>query len=161
MEYWKNIIDNEDYQVSNLGNVKSLKSGKEIILKGGINSRGYHCIGLCKDGVQKIRTIHQLVAIHFLNHVPSGQKLVVDHIDGNKINNKLDNLQILTNRLNTSKGYINKETSSRYTGVYWCKTRNKWRSRISINGKDKHLGFYSDEINASIAYQKELNNIIN
>ena len=159
MEVWKNITGNEDYQVSNYGNVKSLKLGRERILKGGINSRGYHCVGLCKDGIQKIRTTHQLVAIHFLNHIPSGLKLVVDHIDGNKQNNRLDNLQILTNRLNASKGYISKETSSKYTGVNWSKRDCKWRSRIYVNGKDKHLGFYNNEIEASQAYQKALKNI--
>lgn len=159
MEVWKNIEGYKDYQVSNLGNVKSLKYGKERVLKGGINSRGYHCIGLCVNGIQKERTIHQLVAIHFLNHIPSGQELVIDHIDGNKKNNRLDNLQILTNRLNASKGYLNKKTSSQYTGVNWCKVRNKWRSRIYIKGKEKHLGLYEIEIEASIAYQKALSNL--
>lgn len=161
MEIWKTIIENEDYQVSNFGNVKSLKNGKQIILKGGINSRGYHCVGLCKDGIQKNKTIHQLVAIHFLNHSPSGLELIIDHIDGNKKNNRLDNLQIVTNRFNTSKGYIYKETSSDYTGVSRHKLRNKWRARIYINSKDIHLGLFETELEASQAYQKELNNIIN
>jgi hypothetical protein len=161
MEFWKNIIGNEDYQVSNLGNVKSLKSSKERVLKGGINSRGYHCVGLCKDGIQKIRTTHQLVAIHFLNHIPSGLRLVVDHIDGNKRNNTLDNLQILTNRENCSKDKINKVKSIKHIGVNWSKRDCKWRARIYINGKDKHLGFYEKEIDASNAYKKALNNLIN
>lgn len=161
MEIWKTIIGNEDYQVSSLGNVKSLKHGKQRILKGGINSRGYHCVGLCKGGVQKERTVHQLVAIHFLNHLPSGLELIIDHIDGNKKNNRLDNLQIVTNRFNASKGYISKETSSYYTGVSRHKLRNKWRARIYINGKDKHLGLFETELEASQAYQKALNNLIN
>lgn len=161
MEIWKDIIGYNDYKVSNLGRVKSIKHGKEVFLKGGKNSRGYRCIGLCENGIQKIRTVHQLVAIAFLNHVPSGLNFIVDHIDDDKLNNKLDNLQILTNRGNTSKGYVKKNTSSKYTGVSWCKNKSKWRSRIYILGKDKHLGFFNSETEASNTYHEALNNLIN
>jgi hypothetical protein len=161
MEIWKNINSNKDYKVSNLGNVKSIKRGKERILKGGTNSRGYHCVGLCENGFQKIRTVHQLVAIAFLDHEPCGLDLIVDHIDGDKKNNSLSNLQLITNRLNASKGYLNKKTSSKYTGVTQYKKTNKWRSRIYIEGKEIALGLFNSEIEASNAYNKAVNNLIN
>ena len=145
------------YEVSNLGNVKSLKFGKERILKSGVNSNGYLSVNLHKDSKQKTKKIHQLVAGAFLNHTPNGHNLVVNHIDFNKQNNKVNNLEIVTNRQNTNLKHI--KSSSSYVGVSWSKTNKKWRSRIVINGKQKHLGFFTNELEASKAYQTALNNL--
>jgi ribosomal protein L15E len=70
----------------------------------------------------------------FLNHTPCGYKIVVDHIDNNiKTDNRLENLQLITQRENVSKDI--KNTSSKYIGVCWHKKAKKWRSSIQINGK--------------------------
>ena len=161
-EIWKDIIGYEGvYQVSNLGKVKSLKRNgrnSDKILKQGLNSHRYLLTSLSKNGKSKTKMIHKLVAEAFLNHTSCGRKLVVDHIDNNKINNKLDNLQIITQRENVSKDKEN--CSSIHTGVSWYKQVNKWRSYIVINGKFKHLGFFTNELKASEAYQNALSNII-
>ena len=147
------------YEVSNFGNVKSLKRTdsrghrvKERILKQSIAGNSYLRVKLF-NGIQYV---HQLVAITFLNHVPNGNKIVVDHIDNNKLNNRLDNLQLITNRENLSK---EKRGTSKYTGVYWNKQCKKWHSSITINSKIKYLGQYTNEIQASNAYQHELKRI--
>ena len=159
IEAWKDIPGYEGvYQVSNLGNVRSLKFNKFKVLKKSINSRGRYRVNLCKDG-QKLSNckISQLSAMAFLNHKPCGHKIVVDHIDNNKENDKLYNLQLLTSRENIVKDM--KIGSSKYTGVCWNKRQGKWQGSITVNGIIKHLGYFKDEKEAAKAYQNGLNEI--
>ena len=148
------------YEISNFGNVKSLERTnsmsrrvKERILKQSIAGNSYLRVKLFNG----IRYVHQLVAICFLNHLPNGNKIVVDHIDNNKSNNRLDNLQLVTQRENTSKD--RKGGSSKYIGVHWVKQCKKWKAAISINGKTKIIGMFTNELQASNAYQYELKRI--
>ena len=155
MEIYKDVIGYEGvYQVSNLGNVKSFRYGKERQMKQSKDSSGYLVIGIRLNNVPKIRRVHQLVAESFLNHTRCGYKLVVNHIDFNKTNNKLDNLEIVTQRENSNQKHL--KSSSKYIGVSWSKSRNKWVALIYLNGKHKNLGRFNDELEASKAYQKAL-----
>lgn len=77
----------------------------------------------------------------------------VDHIDNNPLNNNVTNLRVITKRENSSK---DRKGISKYTGVTFNKKSNKWRSQIWINGKNKTLGSFDDELEAHRAYQKEL-----
>ena len=160
VEVWKDIPKFEGvYQVSNLGNVRSLKFKKLKLLKKSINKRGRYRVSLCKDGHKLTNCkISQLSAMAFLNHKPCGHKIVVDHIDNNKENDKLYNLQLISNRENTIKD--TRRGSSKYVGVSWHKNINKWRTSIYIKGKIKHLGYFTDEKEAAQAYQNELKKII-
>ena len=164
-EVWKCILGYEGiYMISNLGSVKSLQRlvpsknskrlVKEKILKQCIDSVGYLHVGLNKENKHKTFKIHKLVAIAFLNHSPCGYKIVVDHIDDNKLNNNANNLQLVSQRENASKN--KKSGSSVFTGVNWHKQHKKWHSKIELNGKSKHLGYFETELEASKAYQKEL-----
>ena len=158
IEVWKDIPNYEGlYQVSNLGNVRSLnykKTGKVKNLVLNINSVGRQCVSLCNNN-KKTYNVHVLVAISFLNHKPNGYKIVVDHINNKPLNNKLYNLQRITQRQNTSKD--KRGGTSKYTGVYMDK--KKWRADIRINGKIKYLGLFTDEKEAAQAYQNELKKI--
>tara|TARA_R110002153_G_C13027118_1_gene468252 strand:- start:130 stop:600 length:471 start_codon:yes stop_codon:yes gene_type:complete len=156
MEIWKEIKGFENYKVSNLGRVKSCKKGKEKFLRLNLDS-GYLRVGLSSNGKGKIIRIHQLVAIAFLNHTPCGYKLVVDHINGVKTDNRLENLQVITQRENASKD--KKGGSSKYTGVSWSKRDKKWLTHIRINGKVKHLGTFTDELEAAQAYKIALRSL--
>ena len=168
-EIWKDIPDYEGlYQVSNLGRVKSLKrvvyrsSGylktvRERILKAGIDGCGYLIVRLSKDGKGKTFAVHKLVAIAFLNHIPCGLKEVVDHIDNNKLNNKVENLQLTTQRHNSSKDKSG--GTSKYIGVHWVSLRNKWMARIRLNGKRYYLGYFENELDAHNAYHNALKEI--
>ncbi len=159
MEIYKDVVGYEgDYQVSNLGNVKSIKFNKERHLKPSNHKMGYLVVGLCIKNIAKTKLIHQLVAEAFLNHKICNYKLVVNHIDFDKTNNNVDNLEIVTQRENTNKNHL--KSSSKYIGVFWNKRNNKWQSSITINRKSKHLGLFINELEASKAYQKELNNLI-
>jgi hypothetical protein len=163
-EIWKTIQGYENYEVSNFGNVKSkhryYKCGKSImickekILKPYI-IRGYYSVMLLK----KRFPIHKLVAMSFLNHVPCGHKEVVNHKDFNRLNNNLNNLEIVTQRENSNLLHI--PHSSKYTGVSWNKNAKKWTSHIRVNNIKIHLGYFINEIDAHNAYQNYLINFLN
>jgi|SRR6478736_752736 len=157
-EVYKKIIDFEDYEISNYGNVKSLKFGNYRILKPYKNKSGYYSVALCVDCKIKKYFIHQLVAIAFLNHIPNKMGLVINHKDSDKENNFAYNLEIVTQRENIHKKENLSKKTSKYTGVSFCKKSNKWRSQI-YNKKVISLGFYNTEIEASNVYKKALKKI--
>ena len=164
-EIWKDVKGYKGlYQASDLGNIKSLsryvnhRCGKKIIkeriLKPIVNHYGYLFVNLFKKGIKKTITVHQLVAIAFLNHTPNGHKLVCNHINFNKQDNRVENLEIVTNRENTNKKHL--KSTSKYTGVSWDKPLKKWAAYIHINIKKVHLGYYTNEYDAHLAYQNAL-----
>jgi len=165
-EIWKEILGYEElYQVSNCGNVKSLSRTitkgnityvtKDKLLKQSIDTVGYPYVNLSDYKKQKTFRIHQLVAIAFLSHIPNKYNgLLIDHIDGNKLNNNLNNLQLVTNRINSSKDRKNK--TSKFTGVSWHKQSNKWLAQVRKNDKVEYLGVFEKEEDAAIAYLNSL-----
>jgi len=161
-EQWKQIEGFPDYEISNFGNVASRKFGKYRILTGGIPSNGYRLITLSKDGAMHSTAIHILVWDHFGGNPRSGRKVQVDHIDNDKLNNGICNLQLLTARQNSSKKCKAYYKTSKYTGVSWHKQRKggSWRSQIKIKGSIKHLGAFKTELEAHEAYQKALKEIM-
>jgi len=169
IEIWKSVDGYAgQYEVSNLGNAKSLdrdvwhkkffykRIGK--ILKSGISRSGYSMIVLCKDGITIGRSVHQLVAIAFLGHRPGLDGLVVDHINGDKSNNRLFNLRLVTAYENSTTCFRANQSrlTSQYVGVCWKKENRKWAATITVNKKCKHIGYFDSEIDASNAYQNEL-----
>lgn len=165
MEIWKDIEGYEGlYQVSSLGRVKSLerivpnssngfRKIKERIRKTPKASHGYANVTLSKGNKISVFLVHQLVAIAFLDHTPNKFELVVDHINDNKLDNRAENLQIVTNRFNSTK---NPRGSSKYVGVSFDNSNKKWKSAIQINGENILLGNFDCELKAAEAYQKKL-----
>ena len=167
-ETWQAIKDYEGlYEISNIGRLKSLEKEwiagmgkkrhkKETIMKLFLGTNGYLITRIYNGDMRKTVKLHQLVWDVFGNKSRNGTKLQVDHIDNNKQNNRIDNLQLLTNRQNMSKYYKSKKNSSKYTGVCWAKAKNRWVAQIKINNKTKTLGYFKNEIDASAAYQNKL-----
>ena len=89
MEVWKKVVENDKYEVSNLGNVKSLHRG--IILKQSTLTAGYKQVSLSKDGKVVSRLVHRLVAQAFLPNPED--KPEVNHINGVKTDNNINNLE--------------------------------------------------------------------
>ena len=172
-EIWKDIPGYEGiYQCSNLGSIKSLEryvkhsnGGLRIvndrILKQNITLCGYKYIWLHNDGSRKSCRIHKLVAICFFNHKPDGYLVCVDHIDGNKLNNRVDNLRLVSSRENASfdnrKNFNN--LTSKYVGVHKASKDKKYTSRIRFNKVSYHLGYFTNEKDASNKYQEALEQI--
>lgn len=105
MEIWKDINGYEGYyQISNKGNVRSLDrfdgvhDRQETILKPNLKQNGYLQVGLRKHSTRKWIGVHRLVAIHFIENPDN--KPQVNHIDGNKQNNNVENLEWVTAKEN-------------------------------------------------------------
>jgi hypothetical protein len=92
-----------DYQVSSLGRVKSLKRSTELIMTVSVNSAGYATVVLYIEGVQINNRVHILVAESFLGVRPDGYE--VNHKDGDKLNNRADNLEYATPKENSQHAY--------------------------------------------------------
>ena len=136
---WKKI-EGYDYSISDQGLCRNNKTGR--ILKQGINSSGYLKVDIYKDGIGITVTIHRLLAVYFLS-CPS--HMDVDHIDGNRLNNNLSNLRVVTTQHNMWNVHKAK-------GYYWDKREGKWRAVIGVNGKSKHLGYHATEDLARAEY---------
>lgn len=79
---------------------------------------------------------------------------LIDHINGNKLDNRKENLRLCTNQQNTFNSKKQKNCSSKYKGVCWDKNKNKWLSQIRINEKHVQIGRYKNEIDAAKAYNE-------
>lgn len=102
MEIWKDVEGYEGkYQISNYGRILALnfKRTKLPKLKAQVISNGYFYVMLSKNSIAKNCSVHRLVAKHFLQSWDN--KLEVNHIDGNKLNNHISNLEMVTALENT------------------------------------------------------------
>lgn len=103
-EIWKDIKGYEGlYQVSNLGNVKSFYNSNIRLLKAGINSNKYFYVGLIKDKKRTFILIHRLVAITFIPNTE--KKPFVNHINGIKKDNRVENLEWCTQQENVKHSW--------------------------------------------------------
>ena len=98
---------------------------------------------------------HRVIFLYHHGYIPKE----LDHIDGNSLNNHIENLRVVTHPQNCmnqkkTKTYNGKATSSIYKGVTWFKHNNKWGAHIKINGKLKHLGLFISETGAARAYNE-------
>lgn len=101
MAEWRPITDFPNYQVSDSGEVVNIVTGKQ--LKPIHERTGYSHVTLCGDGRHKQTSIHRLVAREFINNPEN--KPMVNHIDGNKANNHVDNLEWCTYSENMQHAY--------------------------------------------------------
>lgn len=163
-EEWRDIPGYVDsYQVSNLGRVKGLerevidKLGRkrmveEKIRKQRLNTDGRWMVGLSIKDNMRLWNVSQLVAMAFLDHIPNGNTIEVDHKDNDRTNNKLSNLQLLTTRQNSSKSKINRHG---YVGVFKT-SKSTFGYQIQIKGKHYSSGGYKTAKEAGDAYQLKL-----
>ena len=161
-EIYKTIPSCTNYESSNFGNVRSIdftvirSDGKPYTNKSKILKQS-NCKGYLRVFIGgKLRYVHQLVAESFLNHISNGHKIVVDHVNEDKTDNRLCKLQLLTNRANLAKSKKLLNSASKYTGVFYRNNRNKWFSQIRIDGVQVYLGSYKNEYDAHLAYQNKL-----
>lgn len=107
MEEWK-LINGYDYSVSSLGRIRNNRTGR--ILKGVPNTFGYLQVFLYKNGRPKRFTIHQLVASYFL---PDQMGKELNHINEDKLNNRVENLEYITHKENCNYGTRNSRMATK------------------------------------------------
>lgn len=156
IEEWRKIKGFENYEISNFGRVKSLSKlsrnrynsflTTEKILTANIGYSGYRFQKLNN----KMFAIHRLVAIAFLGDIDHNK--IVNHKDLNRLNNRVDNLEIITHRENAHHYLLSQNKTSKYIGVSFDSNRCKWVARIKVNGKTVNLGRFNEEIDAKNKY---------
>jgi len=90
--------------------------------------------------------------IYFLYHQTDISNVTIDHIDQNTLNNSINNLRISTHQEQQCNKKGKQNSSSKYKGVNWSKSLQKWRASICVNKKRMHIGYYANEIEAAKAY---------
>jgi len=96
----------------------------------------------------KSERIHRVIM-----DAPKG--MVVDHINGNTLDNRKENLRICTRSQNQQNQFSrSRGETSKYKGVCWCRTWKKWKVKISHNYKIQNLGSFDNEIEAAITYNE-------
>lgn len=94
------------------------------------------------------------IYLHRLIVKPSS-KMQVDHINGDKLDNRRQNLRICTNQQNNRNVNSHKDSTSKFKGVSWDNTNKKWLVQIADHtGKNRHIGRFIDEKEAAQAYNK-------
>lgn len=97
---------------------------------------------------------NQQIRMHRVLLGVTDKSIVVDHIDGNGLNNQKSNLRKATNSQNIRNRRPKRNSSSKYLGVCWRKHLGKWDAQIEIGGVSKYLGSFTNENDAAIAYNK-------
>lgn len=162
MEIFKDVVGySGSYQVSNLGRVKSFTKKNYIELGGktlklATDKDGYKIASLTKNKKATFRGVHQLVCEAFIGY-EKGIGLVPNHINLDKSDNRLKNLEIVSIRENSNRKHI--KSSSVYVGVSWYKLKKEWVSRINVGRVKIYLGYFTNELEASNRYQLALKHI--
>lgn len=147
----------ENYYIDEDGNIYN--KNKKLMAGKWIDNTGYYQIVLRKDGKRKHLRIHRLVALQF---IPNPDRLPqVNHKDGNKLNNNINNLEWTTNSENTKHGYDNELYHSKKRKIM-VKAINKLNKEekifSSIRECSKELGLNRKTISAILYGSKETNN---
>lgn len=112
----------------------------------------YRLVCITLDGKTKLYKLHRiLVALREGREISD---LYVDHIDGNGLNNRSDNLRLATQQENQKNRKLNSNNLSGYSGVYWNKAKQKWRACIKVDGKEIHLGYF-DKLEDAVAARQQ------
>lgn len=144
-EEWRTVAEAPDYDVSNLGRVRSRRRGNPRILKPGTLRLGYQLVVLCNDEGQRSRMVHRLVGEAFIGPLPEGMH--TRHLDGDASNNHVENLAYGTpsennfdivrhgkhhwaNRTHCPQGHPYDESNTYITPHgRWCRECNNARGR--------------------------------
>lgn len=151
-EQWMTVSGYPHYFVSSFGRVMSFYTKK--MLKPQRCTNGYLFVNLWRENTHETKLIHRLVAEAFVSNFEN--KPVVDHQDGNILNNHCTNLRWATNRENSQNSKKRKNTTSQYKGVCFNKKDKKWQANIrDCEGKKIGLGSFQSEEDAKNAYNEK------
>jgi hypothetical protein len=143
------LVDFPGYVFHTSGKVWSNR--QQRFLQGYISKRGYRRVTLIEaDGQSNVYRLSRLIAKAFLG--PANGR-IVDHRDRIKTNDSAANLRYVTPLENNFNRTNTKNSSSAYLGVSFRKDIGKWCAAITVRGQRHYLGFFTEEVDASKAYQ--------
>ena len=152
MEEYKDIVGFENYEVSNKGRVRNKNTNCH--LWNSENEEGYEFVRLSNKCKQTHKRIHRLVAEAFIPN-PLNKRFVT-HIDGDRSNNKVENLMWVTQPEYMKD--IERETKTGIKGCCFHKRTGKWQAFMRIDGKQKHIGYFNtiDEAKNALEAKKNI-----
>lgn len=140
-----------EYRNGTLYRKKSLGRTKAGDKVGFVNSKGYVAVNIDKQCI----AVHRLIWVMQHGEFPE----LIDHIDGNRQNNRIENLRLADKFGNAQNKRMHKNNTSGVKGVYWKKDKNKWAAQIMCNNKPKFIGYFDsldDANNATFLTRNEL-----
>lgn len=164
MEEWKDIQEYPGYQVSNEGRIrtfqkitKTTKHGerkwKDRILKPKIGRDHCQRVELWKDGKHKTILVHRLEAEAFLGK-PINDNMTVNHKDGNRLNNNIENLEWMTRKENIQYGFKNNQYSTQINCI--LKNGGELQKFNSLSEASRYLGRYNSYISMCVKRNREI-----
>jgi len=137
------VINGRRLVVNKNGDVYGLKADGQMKIIDNVanNKTGYNRIG-CGN---KMILRHRIIAYTYLGLDLENQKQQIDHQDGNKLNNSLDNLRVVTQQQN-------QWNQTKAKGYYFNKASQKWKAQINLNNKNIYLGLFNTESEARVSY---------
>ena len=121
----------------------SVKAGD---IAGTLKSHGYLCVGINYNSYRA----HRLIFLMHKGYLPK----TVDHINGDKLDNRIENLRAATIGQNQHNRKTNANNTSGYKGVCWNKAQKKWTARITLERKNIHLGYFANVEEAAEVVRK-------
>ena len=155
MEEFKELLEYPGYKIGNLGTVIG-KFGRPM--KPQTTNNGYYKLDICTDDEQFNKNVHRLVAEAWIPNPKN--KLCIDHINRNRLDNRVVNLKWATHKENSQNRTIqiepNLNSKSGVRGLSYSQTYDNWTTSVSIGGKSFRRAFkQKDEALAYLAVMKE------
>ena len=128
---------------------KRIKTGQNA---GTVNTKGYLRIAMTIDGKFCVFAAHRLIWYIVTGADPN--EFQIDHIDGNRLNNKFSNLRLATHAQNSCNRCASQQSKAKLKGVSWNKRDQSWGAKIKANGQNIWLGSFPTPELAHMAYCK-------
>lgn len=134
-----------------MNSVELIIDGEPVLLDADIAEK-YNSSNLAIDSIGYLRVKRERKRLHRILLEPIPKGLMVDHINNNKLDNRLSNLRLVTHAQNMMNTKIKKHNSSGFKGVYLCKQTNRWRAEIRAHNRAIKIGRFDTKFEAAKAY---------
>ena len=141
-EYLNSLFDYKDGKLFwKVARSNRIAVGDEV---GSPTGNGYLKVSINKSYYK----VHRVIWTMLKGEIPAGMQ--IDHIDGNRVNNHIENLRLATHQVNQGNRKIT--AGKNFKGVNFDKARNKWKAEIRVDNVSYHIGRFDTELEAHNAY---------